>query len=95
MDRMHIEITGMPKPEGDEPDEIRQAWVGEVLPAKMSFPGVFEVDAMDAIDILEFSSPEAAGHWKKEKKPGDVFIFTWLCCEVVAAPDYKRVPSIP
>jgi len=97
---MYIEITGAPKQQAGEPDEVRKASVGAVFPVDELVEGIFSVKAEEGIEVLAFHSPEgekAAEWWRKSGiiERGGVLVFSWLCCEVVPAPEYKRVPSIP
>lgn len=99
MDRMHIQITGVPKPQVGEPDFVRKAWVGLVLPVEELREAIFSVRVEDALHALEYSPEGAeAAKWLRGSeimKPGRSFTFSCFCCEVVAAPEYRRVTSIP
>ncbi len=78
-------------PPGQAPLEVRQQWVGMVLPVAENLPpgttemgvlggkpensGGYPVETMVAIQELEKKSPEAASWWKSHVNPA---LMPWL-----------------
>lgn len=94
-----VRIIGIPEQQYGEPDEIRKSWPDAVMKAKMSAPGVFEVDALDGINALfKVGQDEAVLWWRNRCVVGSgrVLVFSWLVCEIVdvSRSKWKRVPSI-
>ena len=84
--RFLIRITGAPIQQYGEPEEVRRAWVGAILPAEMSFPGIFQVDPAAGINgLFALGSYEAVTWWRNRYViEGDrAFTFPWLCCYII------------
>jgi len=93
LNRKFIKIIKTPI--GYAPEEIRDKWVGVILPLeeeyfkpqKIAGISVYQVDALEAVEILKHRSPEAAKWWRVNSP--DLFDdgllgFPTECCEFVS-----------
>ncbi len=96
---MQIHITSIPP--GEAPENIRAAWVGLILPLadpgpettgtesvlsrKTDTENGFAVNAVQAIEILESHSPDAARWWRENAssciQPGQQLVFSTESCQ--------------
>ena len=86
------------QPKGEAPSEIRDAWVGCVLPAEerssegglgvlsmqpKNWKGGYVVDFREALEILGSKSEVARTWWEEVQPPISKLYFDEDCCEVI------------
>jgi len=91
-------IRILSRPDGEAPAEIRDKWIGLVLPAQSEHHGIafsvlshtprksgtaYVVSWEDAMRVLAIADPQARAWWLANVRGFGGLVFDSTCCEVV------------